>query len=60
MYHIMREDARRRFVFGVTIEGDQMRLWYCDRSDVLASAPLNWFEVSTLASLWASLKPTHA
>ncbi|KIP06421.1 hypothetical protein PHLGIDRAFT_118977, partial [Phlebiopsis gigantea 11061_1 CR5-6] len=37
MRHIMREDPRRRFVFGFTIEQCQMRLWLVSRSDVLVS-----------------------
>lgn len=42
MNHIMREDARRRFVIGFTIEDVYMRLWYCSRSDVFASEQFNW------------------
>ena len=37
MHHIMREDARRRFTFGFTIENRTMRLWYADRSEILIS-----------------------
>ncbi|EKM53007.1 uncharacterized protein PHACADRAFT_124468 [Phanerochaete carnosa HHB-10118-sp] len=40
--HIMREDARRRFVIGFTIEGDRMRLWFASRSEVVASWPFNF------------------
>ena len=34
MYQIMREDPRRRFVFGFTIENTQMRVWMANRSEV--------------------------
>lgn len=45
MNHLMREDARRRFVIGFTIENVEMRLWYCSRSDVFVSKPFNWQDV---------------
>ncbi|EKM48776.1 uncharacterized protein PHACADRAFT_132196 [Phanerochaete carnosa HHB-10118-sp] len=41
--HAMREDARRRFVFGFTIENTRMRLWFASRQVVLASYPENDF-----------------
>ncbi|KIP01957.1 hypothetical protein PHLGIDRAFT_96497, partial [Phlebiopsis gigantea 11061_1 CR5-6] len=41
MSHIMREDPRRRFVFGFTIEKWRMRLWLASRSDVLVSYALD-------------------
>ncbi|KAF8874609.1 hypothetical protein BD779DRAFT_1566008, partial [Infundibulicybe gibba] len=28
LHHIMREDARRRFTFGITIEDTQTRFWF--------------------------------
>ncbi|GJE97364.1 hypothetical protein PsYK624_135800 [Phanerochaete sordida] len=37
--HIMREDARRRFVFGFSIENTRMRLWFMSRSDIFVSFP---------------------
>ncbi|CAE7082260.1 unnamed protein product [Rhizoctonia solani] len=37
MYHVMRNDARRRFVLGLTCEDAKARLWYNDRCDVVAS-----------------------
>ncbi|GJE97376.1 hypothetical protein PsYK624_135920 [Phanerochaete sordida] len=40
--HILREDARRRFVIGFTIENTHMRLWVANRSDVLVSLPINF------------------
>ncbi|EKM48469.1 uncharacterized protein PHACADRAFT_77345, partial [Phanerochaete carnosa HHB-10118-sp] len=32
--HAMREDARRRFVFGFTIENTRMRLWFASRQAI--------------------------
>ncbi|CAE6408544.1 unnamed protein product [Rhizoctonia solani] len=37
MHHIMRNDARRRYVHGLTCENTKVRLWYNDRADVVAS-----------------------
>ncbi|KAG8703733.1 hypothetical protein FRC11_010480 [Ceratobasidium sp. 423] len=37
MHHIMRNDPRRRYVHGLTCENTQVRLWFHDRSDVVAS-----------------------
>ncbi|KAL5632947.1 hypothetical protein ACGC1H_003441 [Rhizoctonia solani] len=37
MHHIMRTDARRTHVYGLTCENTTARLWYCDRSDFIAS-----------------------
>ncbi|GJE97362.1 hypothetical protein PsYK624_135780 [Phanerochaete sordida] len=37
--HIMREDARRRFVIGFSIENTRMRLWFMSRSDIFVSFP---------------------
>ncbi|KEP52783.1 kinase domain protein [Rhizoctonia solani 123E] len=37
MHHIMRNDARRGFVYGLTCENTKVRLWYHDRSDVVAA-----------------------
>ncbi|EUC55996.1 kinase domain protein, putative [Rhizoctonia solani AG-3 Rhs1AP] len=37
MHHIMRTDARRTHVYGLTCEDTKVRLWYCDRSDFVAS-----------------------
>ncbi|EKM56466.1 uncharacterized protein PHACADRAFT_207697 [Phanerochaete carnosa HHB-10118-sp] len=39
--HIMREDPRRRFVIGFTIENFWMRLWVATRTDVLVSYPID-------------------
>ncbi|CAE7175721.1 unnamed protein product [Rhizoctonia solani] len=37
MHHVMRNDARRRFVHGLTCEDTKARLWYHDRCDIVAS-----------------------
>ncbi|CAE6413090.1 unnamed protein product [Rhizoctonia solani] len=37
MHHIMRTDARRTHVYGLTCENTTARLWYCDRSDFVVS-----------------------
>ncbi|KAF7799146.1 hypothetical protein EIP86_010377 [Pleurotus ostreatoroseus] len=42
MKRCMRHDPRRRFVIGFTIINCDMRLWYCDRSQLLASQPFNF------------------
>lgn len=45
MNHIMREDARRRFVIGFSIDDCDMRLWYFSRSDAYVSEPFNFLTV---------------
>ncbi|KAI0093394.1 hypothetical protein BDY19DRAFT_990038 [Irpex rosettiformis] len=42
MHQIMREDPRRRFVFGFTIENTRMRIWMASRSQVVVSRPFNF------------------
>ncbi|EKM54135.1 uncharacterized protein PHACADRAFT_209951 [Phanerochaete carnosa HHB-10118-sp] len=42
--YIMREDPRRRFVYGFTIEDVNMRLWFCSRSDVIVSKPFDFMK----------------
>ncbi|QRW02379.1 kinase domain protein [Ceratobasidium sp. AG-Ba] len=37
MHHAMRNDARRRFVFGLTLENTSARLWFNDRCGVVSS-----------------------
>ncbi|EUC55979.1 kinase domain protein, putative [Rhizoctonia solani AG-3 Rhs1AP] len=41
MHRVMRSDTRRRFVHGLTCKDTQARLWYHDRSDVVASQTLD-------------------
>ncbi|KAI0086085.1 hypothetical protein BDY19DRAFT_996268 [Irpex rosettiformis] len=42
MYQVMKEDPRRRFVFGFTIENTQMRVWLMSRAEVIVSQPFNF------------------
>ncbi|KAF7799155.1 hypothetical protein EIP86_010386 [Pleurotus ostreatoroseus] len=42
MISCMRNDVRRRFVLGFTIENTDMRIWLCDRSRILVSQPFNF------------------
>ena len=51
MHQVMREDPRRRFVFGFTIENTQMRVWMLNRSDVVVSEPFNFITVRTPSSV---------
>ncbi|KAI0943406.1 hypothetical protein AcW1_002575 [Taiwanofungus camphoratus] len=37
MHHCMRDDPRRRFTFGLTIEDTRMKLWSCSRAELLVS-----------------------
>ncbi|PPQ81959.1 hypothetical protein CVT25_014688 [Psilocybe cyanescens] len=40
--HIMNEDVRRMFTFGITIECDHMSLWYHSRSHSAVSKPFSF------------------
>ncbi|KAF7790436.1 hypothetical protein EIP86_001391 [Pleurotus ostreatoroseus] len=42
MAECMYRDPRRRFTFGYTIENTSMRLWYCDRLQIVASETFNF------------------
>jgi hypothetical protein len=41
MQHMMAVDARRRFIFGITIENTSLRLWHANRSMLISSTPLD-------------------
>ncbi|EKM61553.1 uncharacterized protein PHACADRAFT_204721, partial [Phanerochaete carnosa HHB-10118-sp] len=41
---IMREDPRRRAAYGFTIENTTTRLWYCDRTQIIASLQFDFFK----------------
>lgn len=41
MQLIMRNDQRRLFTFGLTIEDTVARIWYHDRSAVVTSTPFD-------------------
>ncbi|KAI0916700.1 hypothetical protein AcV5_003114 [Taiwanofungus camphoratus] len=42
MHHCMREDPRRRFTFGLTIEDTNTRLWFCSRAEIMVTQPFNF------------------
>ncbi|GJE98435.1 hypothetical protein PsYK624_146650 [Phanerochaete sordida] len=44
MDHIMREDPRRRFVYGFTVENNKMRMWFVSRSEAFASYEFDWLK----------------
>jgi hypothetical protein len=46
MHHIMRDDPRRRFVHGLTIEDTSLRFIYHDRSDVAVSKGIDLTKAS--------------
>ncbi|TRM63733.1 hypothetical protein BD626DRAFT_401993 [Schizophyllum amplum] len=41
MFHSMRTDVRRRFVFGLTIENTTVRLWHMNREVIIVSEPFD-------------------
>ena len=45
MQYIMATDARRRFVFGITLKNASLRLWYANRSVLVCSRPLDILKV---------------
>jgi hypothetical protein len=45
MRHIMREDPCRRFVFGISIENKQARIWQANRADIFVSDPFDYIDV---------------
>lgn len=47
MHKCMGQDPRRRFTYGFTVVDTSMSLWYCDRSQILASEPFNFVSVSS-------------
>ncbi|KAI0084508.1 hypothetical protein BDY19DRAFT_1060215 [Irpex rosettiformis] len=53
--HIMRDDHRRRFVIGYTIENKHMRLWFCSRKDIIVTKSFNFIrDHATLAHFFLS------
>ncbi len=48
MFNCMYQDPRRRFTYGYTIEDTSMKLWFCDRSQLLVSTPYDFITVSDL------------
>ncbi|KZV73996.1 hypothetical protein PENSPDRAFT_602068 [Peniophora sp. CONT] len=63
MHHIMRNDARRRFIFGLTMENRSVRLWHHNRSTVAVSTALdihdNWRDIARLFILLGTSTPTE-
>ena len=49
MASIMRDDPRRRFVYGFSIDDCKMRLWFASRSDVIVSEPFDFMKVRNLS-----------
>lgn len=43
--HMLRDDARRDFAFGLTVEDTQAQLWRFSRSGIIVSKPFKWIEV---------------
>ena len=50
MSQCLRRDPRRRFAYGFTIEDTQMRLWFCDRKQIVVSTAFNFVSVSGRSS----------
>lgn len=46
MTRCMHFDPSRRFTFAYTIEDTNMRLWFCDRAQIVASEAFNFIKVS--------------
>lgn len=47
MHNIMRNDPRRRFTYGVTIQQTTVRLWFCDRAVWAVSTPFDMNKVGS-------------
>ncbi len=45
LQHVMRESARHRASFGMTIENSTTRVWFCCRSVVIVSKAFNLINV---------------
>ncbi|KAG1870556.1 hypothetical protein C8R48DRAFT_771007 [Suillus tomentosus] len=56
LHSIMREDLRRRFAFGITMEDTQLRLWLSNRAFLAVTEPINFFEnIDGVISLFYAL-----
>ncbi|KAI0946838.1 hypothetical protein AcW1_010392 [Taiwanofungus camphoratus] len=53
MHHCMRDDPRRRFTIGLTIEDTDTRLWFCSRSETLVTELFNF--MTTVVHIFLSL-----
>ncbi|KAJ6511324.1 hypothetical protein C8R47DRAFT_1314324 [Mycena vitilis] len=53
---VLRDDPCRRFSFGVSLDGAELRMWFFSRAEELVSSPLNCLkEVSALSQVFARL-----
>ncbi|KAJ6511304.1 hypothetical protein C8R47DRAFT_729914 [Mycena vitilis] len=53
---VLRDDPRRRFAFGVTLDEAQMRIWFFSRSEELVSSPFDCMtEVAALIHIFVRL-----
>ncbi|KAJ7094058.1 hypothetical protein B0H15DRAFT_151423 [Mycena belliarum] len=53
---VLRDDPRRRFSYGVTLDGSELRIWFFSRSHELVTPPLNCLtETSRLIHLLLAL-----
>ncbi|KAG2138992.1 hypothetical protein DEU56DRAFT_801200, partial [Suillus clintonianus] len=56
LHSIMREDLLRRFVFGITMEDTQLRLWLSNRAFLAVTEPINFFKnIDGVISLFYAL-----
>ncbi|KAJ6488470.1 hypothetical protein C8R47DRAFT_1215715 [Mycena vitilis] len=42
--HVLRNDPRRRFTFGLTAEDDEARIWFFSRACIVATQPIKYIE----------------
>ncbi|KAJ7604115.1 hypothetical protein DFH06DRAFT_1487807 [Mycena polygramma] len=55
-HDVLQEDARRRFTFGITMDADEMRIWFFSRSHNVVSTPFNLTqEPDTLIHLFIAI-----
>ncbi|THH03742.1 hypothetical protein EW145_g6041 [Phellinidium pouzarii] len=55
MQHVMSLDPCRRFTFGITIENNNTRLWFCSRAVMMVSKPFNFRkDLKTLTRVFLS------
>ncbi|KAJ6511301.1 hypothetical protein C8R47DRAFT_963935, partial [Mycena vitilis] len=53
---VLRDDPRRRFTYGVTLDDTQMRIWFFSRAEELVSCPFDCMtEVSALIQIFLRL-----
>ncbi|KAJ7177993.1 hypothetical protein C8R46DRAFT_1346259 [Mycena filopes] len=52
---VLRDDTCRRFTYGVTLDGTDLRIWFFSRSHELVSSSFSCTDVSTVLRLFLSL-----